>query len=904
MDPSIGGARYWVTLKDEFSGYAEVIPIIRKSDAAITLLNMMVTWERITGLTIKSLRTDNGGEYIGRHLELELQRHGITHQLTDPYTPQQNGVAERYNRILLERVRAMISSHGLPKSLWAEAVVTAAYLLNVSPSSGRASTPYELMTGKRPNLAHLRCFGTPVSYVIPGEKRASKLDPVSARGIMVGYTSSLTYRIYAGDGTIVRTKHCLFAEEVPAQNHKLKNLEEELAASEAQAADTPRVTVTTPGTPCVTLTTQDNAGPNTTAATASESTPVQSDGTPAVRPLATASRMAIQRLTPAPVPVPVPTPVPVHVPTPAPEPTPAAASPETPVQRLFSTPEPQLNDVAQHPEENDAPAAAPALRTSSRITGKGWRQLPSKLADDYVMAAVPPGNTDTIIEPSTYEEAMASSYSDQWLAAMNEELESLMTNQTWTLGTPPPGVTPIPVKWIYKVKRDDAGNLERFKARLVVKGFKQKEGIDYDEVFAPVSKYSTFRALMAKAAFEDLEIHQLDVKTAFLQGDLQEEVWVQQPPAFGDGSGQACLLHKALYGLKQAPRAWHITLDAELVKLGFTASTADASLYVHNLRDVYLLVYVDDIVVIGTTLQRVIEVKSQLMAIFEARDLGEIVMFLGIRVTRDRAARTITLSNERMVTDMLTKYGMMDCKPAPVPLSSSITLTKADGEPLDVSMYPYRQLVGSLMYIAVTTRPDIAFAVGALARYLAQPTTVHWQAAKHVLRYLAGTSTLSIKYGSTDSLLLGYSDADFAGDTDSRKSTSGYVFTMYGGAVSWSSRRQPTVAASTTEAEYIAVAAAVKEALALRILFSDLQYPITAVSIMADNQSAIKIMKNPVSSSRTKHIDVVHHFARDRVMRKEISLAYIPTLQMVADVMTKALPTTKHVTCCIGMGMV
>jgi ribonuclease HI len=239
-----------------------------------------------------------------------------------------------------------------------------------------------------------------------------------------------------------------------------------------------------------------------------------------------------------------------------------------------------------------------------------------------------------------------------------------------------------------------------------------------------------------------------------------------------------------------------------------------------------------------------------------------------------------------------------------MPLNPGMPLSASVGDALSAAEYPYRQLVGQLMYIAVTTRPDIAFAVGALARHLAQPTTAHWHAAQHVLRYLAGTRSLGIMYGSNKPLLLGYSDADFAGDPDSRKSTSGYVFLLCGGAVSWSSRKQATVAASTTEAEYMACASAVKEALWLRMLLNDLGVAVGPVNIMADNQSAIKIMRNPVSSMRSKHIDVAHHFVRERIARKEVVVAYVSTDAMVADVMTKALPTVKHVACCNGMGMV
>ena len=290
------------------------------------------------------------------------------------------------------------------------------------------------------------------------------------------------------------------------------------------------------------------------------------------------------------------------------------------------------------------------------------------------------------------------------------------------------------------------------------------------------------------------------------------------------------------------------------------------------------------------------------MSSFEARDLGEAVSYLGITISRDRANRQIKISHERMIADLLDKYNMKDSKTKSIPLSPAIKLSK-EGMEINKQQYPYSNLVGSLMFLSVTTRPDISYTVGALARYMVQPTAVHWQAAKGVLRYLAGTKQYGITFRGSSTSLMSYCDADYAGDVDTRRSTTGYVFILNGGAISWSSKRQQTIAASTTEAEYMAAASAVKEALWLRKLLRDLEIEAETVTIMADNQSAIKLLKNPISSLRSKHIDVIHHFARERVMRGEVEFQYISTVEMIADVMTKALPTTKHVFCCAGMGV-
>ena len=558
------------------------------------------------------------------------------------------------------------------------------------------------------------------------------------------------------------------------------------------------------------------------------------------------------------------------------------------------------SDSVGEPEEQPPPepaAHAPAQERRARPPREAaGRPASVWMEDAYRITgrANPVAHTATIVEPTTMKEALSSDQAELWQQAMDEEYASLLANGTWTLKAPPPGVTPIPTKWVYKLKRGSAGNIERYKARLVVQGFRQREGVDYEEVFAPVSKYTTLRTILALASVGDLEIHHLDIKTAFLNGELEEEVWAAQPPGYEEGGGAlACHLRKSLYGLKQAPRAWHQRLRQELNDMGFTESSADPGLFIKpGAKPIYLLTYVDDILLVSASTALVDATKARLMHAFDARDLGEASYYLGMDIIRDRTARTITLSQGRLTADLLAKHGMSDAKALSTPLSAATRLTK-DGDPLDRTTCGYAQLVGSLMYLAVCTRPDIAQAVGALARYMACPTLAHWQAAKGVLRYLAGTPSHGISFGHARPGLEVYCDADYAGDVDTRRSTTAYVFILNGGAVSWSSRLQQTVAASTTEAEYMAAAATIKEALWLRKLLASLGMQERAVPIKADSQSAIKLLKNPMSSMRSKHIDVIYHFARERVARNEVSITYVRTDDMVADMLTKPLPAPK-----------
>jgi hypothetical protein len=407
-------------------------------------------------------------------------------------------------------------------------------------------------------------------------------------------------------------------------------------------------------------------------------------------------------------------------------------------------------------------------------------------------------------------------------------------------------------------------------------------------------------------ACEDLELHQMDIKNAFLKGELEDDVWITQPTGFNLTTPDKALhLRKALYGLKQAPRVWHTKLHSELTKLGFQQCDADPSLYIlygENNR-IMCLVYVDDILVAARDMVTMNTIKAKLASIFEARDLGESNFFLGIHIVRDRASRTLKIHHEKYINNLLSTYGMESCKGVDTPMQPNITVTKADGDLLDTKN-SYSALVGSLLFLSITTRPDIAYAVSTLSRFMAQPTSVHMQHVQRILKYLARSRTMGITYrGSYEPSLYGYCDSNYATDPDTRKSVTGYVFLLCGGAISWSSKRQPTVAHSTTEAEYMAASEATKEALFLRKLMPAVGVPASTVLILTDNMGSLALLRNPVSHSRTKHIDVMHHFARERVARLEVQFEYVSTSEMVADALTKPVASKAFKECCTGMGL-
>jgi hypothetical protein len=384
---------------------------------------------------------------------------------------------------------------------------------------------------------------------------------------------------------------------------------------------------------------------------------------------------------------------------------------------------------------------------------------------------------------------------------------------------PPQGAKLVRSKWVFKRKLNAIGQIERCKARLVAKGFTQGAGIDYDEVWAPVGKHTTFRTLLAVAAAQGLELHQMDIKTAFLHGDLEEEIWMQPPQGYTLGpEGAACRLKKSIYGLKQASRSWHAKLKSVFQKEGLHPSVADPALFVKRTPGgmVYVLVWVDDLFIVGPR-KLVDSVRAAVRRSFDSVDLGQSTWFLGMEIAHDKANHTISLSQSSLIRNMLTKFRLDDCRSVCTPLDPG-TVMSAEGSSLDAEECGrYAEMVGCLLYVAVCTRPDIQFAASALARYMSCPTRELMRNVVHVFRYLAGTVDLALIFeGKGDPVC--FVDADFAGDVGTRRSTTGYAFLLFGTSVSWQSRLQRTVASSTTEAEYMAASAGVREALWMKIL--------------------------------------------------------------------------------------
>ena len=502
-------------------------------------------------------------------------------------------------------------------------------------------------------------------------------------------------------------------------------------------------------------------------------------------------------------------------------------------------------------------------------------------------------------EPQTFKQAINSDEGVHWKNAALDEMKSLEKHNTWELVDLPVGKKAIGCRWVFKRKLNKDGEIERYKARLVAKGYAQTYGVDYEETFAPVAKFKSIRTIVAIACELDLELHQMDVKTAFLNGDLEEEVYMKQPDGFvvSGSENKVCKLKKSLYGLKQAPRAWNNKIDGFLKSLGFKQSNEDFGIYIRNQNgEIFIIsVYVDDLILASNSMKSMNEIKQQLSSTFEMSDLGELEYCLGVQVIRDRKAKTIKLSQEKYINEVLQKFNMQDAKAVSTPqilLDNSIK-SKPSLSSTAVLTFPYRQAVGKLMYASLITRADIATAVGYCSRYQQNPKSEHIIAVKRILRYLAGTRDLGLLYkasGNNKVELIGYSDADYAGCIETRRSTSGYVFKLCGAAVSWRTAKQECVTTSTVESEYVALKYAVQEAVWYRRFLKELGFPpVGATLIHEDNQGCIKLAKNPSDHKRTKHIDICYHYSREKVLDGTIRLAYCRTDIMAADMFTKPL---------------
>ncbi|WJX13388.1 hypothetical protein P8452_03779 [Trifolium repens] len=798
---SLCGAYYFVTFIDDYSRKTWAYTLKTKDQVLDTFKSFQAMVERETGKKLKCIRTDNRGEYVGP-FDKYCQEQGIRHQKSPPKTPQLNGLAERMNRTLVERMRCLLSQSKLPKYFWGEALNTVVHLLNLTPCVPlKFDVPNHVWSGKEVSYGHLRVFGCMAYVHIPKDER-SKLDEKSKKCVFVGYgLDEFGYRFFDPvKRKLIRSRDVVFMEDYTIEDiDKVENKYPIFEDEEFVDTD-----------------------PSTPTPITFEDVPIENQG----------MDLNIDNV----------------------------LNPNDVVD-VGATEDDVENEVDQEIEGVEQPITSNELRRSTRDRRPSV-QYPS---NEYV-------NLTDGGEPESFKEVLEDENKKEWMDAMEDEMQSLRENNTFELVKLPKGKRTLKNRWVYRIKQDECTSQRRYKTRLVVKGFKQREGIDFGEIFAPIVKMQSIRLVLGLAASLDLEVEQMDVKTAFLHGDLHEEIYMEQPDGFVEKGKEdyVCKLVKSLYGLKQAPRQWYQKFNSVMIEHGYKMSKADHCVFFRNFSEgdfIILLLYVDDMLIVGKNISRIKELKNTLSESFAMNDLGEARKILGIEIVRDRNEKKLYLSQEKYVEKVLRRFSMDKAKEVSIPLASHFKLShklcpSTDEEKLSMKNIPYSSAVGSLMYAMVCTRPDIAHAVGVVSRYLSNPGKVHWEAVKWVMRYLRGSSNLKLTLGCKKPMLVGYADSDLAGSIDDRKSTSGYMVTFAGGAVAWQSKLQKCVALSTTEAEFIAIVEASKELLWLRKFAMELGVKQEKYVLFCDNQSVIHLSKNSSFHSRSKHIDRKFEFCR------------------------------------------
>lgn len=871
---SVSGYKYYLVVLDDCTHYLWTFPLRLKSDTFSTLSHFFSYVTTQFGVSIKSIQCDNGREFDNSSSRLFFLTRGATLRMSCPYTSPQNGRAERIIRTTNNIVRSLLIQASLPPSYWVEALHTATYLLNRHPTKTlNFSTPFFALYGAPPSYSHLRVFGCKC-YPNLSATAPHKLSPRSTLCVFLGYSPDHKgYRcLDLSSNRIIISRHVTFDESsFPfAESNSNTPSSDFDFLSEFDAAPLPPV------------------GSNPFAGSPPSAGPAAPVG---LAPQAAASRAGTAQASPddidveAPVSLADPAPrraAPVDlwsqaVASPTSSPSRAVGSPTAPAQAARSEP----------PATRRPPSAVPTASVTNDhvMVTRGKAGLRQPLSRMNLHAAV------MSPLPKTYRSALAD---PNWRDAMIEEFSALQANHTWDLVPRPASANVVTGKWVFRHKLSPTGDLERYKARWVLRGFTQRPGIDFAETFSPVVKPATIRTVLTVALSQDWHVHQLDVKNAFLHGTLTETVYCAQPSGFVDPvhPDHVCRLNKSLYGLKQAPRAWYNRFASFILSIGFTLAKSDSSLFLlrRGSDTAYLLLYVDDIVLTASSETLLRQIISALQHEFSMKDLGPLHHFLGMSVSsRDGG---LFLSQRQYILDILARANMSDCKPCSTPVDTNAKLASDAGPPVADPTH-YRGLAGALQYLTFT-RPDIAYAVQQVCLHMHDPREPHYALVKRILRYLKGTLEFGLQLHRTSiGALVAYSDADWAGCPDTRRSTSGYAVFLGDNLISWSSKRQHTVSRSSAEAEYRAVANAVAETSWLRQLLHELHCPPQhATVVYCDNISAVYLSTNPVQHQRTKHIEIDLHFVRDRVATGAVRVLHVPTSSQYADVFTKGLPSS------------
>lgn len=856
------GTKYILLFIDDWSHFTVMFGLKHKSEVSDYIKIYIARVESRFQKGIVKFRCDNGSEFVNDSVKALFDAKGIEFECTITYTPENNGVAEKMNRTVLEKARCMLLGSSLRKTMWIEAVGTAVYLINRSPTKGISDevVPAQRWYGEKPDLSKLKVFGCVAFMLKPKAHITGKFDSRSERAYMLGYCTN-GYRLWLADkGRVVLARNVIFHENVfrfsgdyyetddgefgvvndrEEMDVPLNDQNEELV--EREINQIPEANDPRPEIP--------NEGANDFFDVIQE----QEDVAPARR----SCRIRVR---------------PRHLDDYA-----------------------MLACMARFADNLAEEQLSVCLVAGNGVSNVSRKEVSEYSAESFLEDSENFSAADYCSNvPQSFEELSNRCDKEVWLEAVREELNSLAENNTWSITNLPSGKTPIKCMWVFTCKSNEEGKVERYKARLVIKGCSQKRGIDYNETYAPVARLATLRVLLSVVNHKNLCVTQLDVKNAFLNGTLKEEIYMIPPKGMHVKPNLVCKLNKTLYGLKQAPIEWNRKFDNFVKTLGYVRCEADRCMYVRRQGNSvsYLLVYVDDIIVAAESQALVNSIKSKLMAEFKTRDLGDLKYFLGIKISRSEGK--LYMSQTNYLKNVLIKFGMETCSTVKIPLLLWNSKSKNNNPRLDDSesvlgLEPYRELIGSLMYACMATRPDLCVAVNYYSQFQSNPTRLHWRGLKRILRYIQGTLDYQLCFSSHSKVtLVGYADADFANNFD-RKSVSGAIVELFGDAVIWCTRKQITVALSSTEAEFVSLATTTAEVLWAKQLVTEMGIVISSPIIMyEDNQSTIKCLDS-WTTKRLKHIDVKYNFVKDLQQAGVIRVMYIQTGDQKADVMTKPL---------------
>ena len=857
-----GGFRYALSFVDDYSGALFMYYIKEKSDAPRALEQFLA--DSAPHGVVKRTRTDNANEYVSEEYKQILVKNKIKMTTSCPHSPHQNGTAERGWRTVFEMARCLLSESNVPKSFWTYAVMASVYIRNRCYSQRTQQTPYSMINGKIPDVSKMHVFGTTCYAYETSYKK--KLDDRSKKGVFLGYDKgSPAYLVYYPASQKIMKHRCVkFTDKFPEAivqktNSSAVRNKNDLLMMDDDDDDFPGQVPEAPeevDEPVVISDDDlhDNDDDDDSHVDDDLDNNDDNDGDSNDD----------------------------HFQDSVVEPVPDEADE---IEQVF------LEYPSDDVQDSDETIPYGADVDTSRYPARDRRRpsyLNEYVTDDKVYNVNFCYHVTDVDIPKTYTEAINSPQSAEWKAAMDEEIHSLTENNTYEVCELPAGKQSVGGRWVYATKIGKEDSI-RYKARWVAKGFTQQYGSDYLETFAPTCKITTVRTVMQIAAEKNLILHQMDVKTAYLNAPIDFEIYMDQPKGYVQNNG-TCKLNKSLYGLKQSGRNWNLLLHEFFTSNKLIQSKYDPCVYTYrNGSDLaYILLWVDDIVIAGSSKSCIDKIKGMCFNRFNMKDLGPISWFLGIEFQQSDGV--ITMSQSKYLLSKLEKFGLNDARPRTTPCEIKYENNMVEPDEANLN---YREMVGSLIYAMTCTRPDLSWAVTRLSQHLSNPTQCDFTMVKHVFKYILGTLNYKLEFrkSNTGLRLHGYSDANWGESKEDRKSITGYYFCLnevVGPAISWKSKRQQTVALSSCESEYMALTAAAQEALYLSKLLNELiNQSFEPVQIYGDNQGAIALTQNPIQHQRSKHIDIRYHFIRDYVQKKNIEITYVPTDSNVADLMTK-----------------